>query len=835
MKNYFNFLSFALGANKLNKMNKRKKSIYLLAVILVSVVQAVFANTKGIERKELFNSDWRFYRGSAQNAQQPVYDDAAWRSVNLPHDWSIEFLPNQEPDKVVGPFSRESIGGAATGQTVGGEGWYRKDFVIDTKDADKRHELYFEGIYNQAEIWVNGQRAYFNAYGYSTFRVDITPYCLPAGQKNVVAVRVLNEGQNSRWYTGSGIYRHVWLIRTEPSFIDDWGTFIHTKSIDDNKASVSLSTTIVNGDVQDKAYTLKIRLLSPNGKQVAFTSNQLDIAAKDTAEATMDLVVKNPLLWSVDDPQLYKICVEMLDKDKKMDEFVRPFGIRTIRFSVDKGFELNGVQMKLKGGCVHHDNGLLGAASFDRAEERKIKLLKQQGFNAVRVSHNPMSEGFMDACDRLGMLVINEAFDQWENQKNPHDYHLYFKEWSAKDIRALILRDRNRPSVIMWSIGNEIRERIAEKGKKTAEYLRNEVLKYDTTRPITAGVNKYWNKERTAMIPLDNAFYHLDIAGYNYMWRFYEEEAARFPERIMYGSESVAMEAAQNWDKVEKYNYVLGDFVWTAVDYLGESGIGNSIEVDPEENVHQFMQWPWFNGWCGDLDLIGTKKPQSYYRDVVWRQRPISMAVERPIADGKIRKVSFWGWTDELLSWTFPGMENKKMTVNVYTRAPKVRLYLNSELIAEDTTSTLYKARFAVPYQAGELRAVEVIDGKEQNAVRLVTTGPAYQVRLVADRTKLTADGQDLAFVKVQLVDAKGNLVLDSDRKVQLDLDGKEIVVEGVGSASPTDMASFGSMNPKLFRGEAMVILRPGLQQGNVRLSVSTAGLKGDSINISSN
>lgn len=803
------------------------------AILVIILCNIVLCTLCAQTRKVLFNDNWKFYRGAVDGGEAPLLEDSSWRTVHLPHDWSKEPIPDQVEGETIGPFSKKSVGKAATGNTVGGEGWYRKVFVIEADDAEKRHELYFEGIYNQSEIWVNGQRACTNVYGYSTFRVDITPYCLPAGQENVVAVKVLNEGRNSRWYTGSGIYRHVWLIRTAPSFIDDWGTFIHTRSIENHKASIDLSTTLINGDDRHKIYTVKARLLSPKNKEVAYSSKQLQINANDTAEISLDFIVDNPALWSVEFPNLYQANIEIWDQDKQVDVLTLPFGIRTIRFSLDKGFELNSVQMKLKGGCIHHDNGLLGATSFDRAEERKIALLKESGFNAVRVSHNPMSEAFMDACDRLGMLIINEAFDQWEGSKNPDDYHVYFKEWSAKDIRNLVLRDRNRPSVIMWSIGNEIRERITERGKKTAGYLKNEILKYDTTRPVTAGVNKYWDKDRKNMLPLDNAFYHLDIAGYNYMWRFYEEEVARFPDRILYGSESVAMEAAQNWDKVEQYNYVLGDFVWTAMDYLGESGIGNSIEVDPEENVHQFMSWPWFNGWCGDLDIIGTKKPQSYYRDVIWRQIPISMAVERPIAAGKIRKVSFWGWTDELLSWTFPGMENKELAVNVYTRAPKVRLYLNNTLIAEDTTSSLYKARFTVPYKAGELRAVEVVDGQEREAVRLTTTGPAHRVRLVADKTVLTADGQDLAFVRVELVDAKGNLVLNADREIQLTLNGKGLSIEGVGSASPTDMKSFGSMSPVLFRGQAMVILRAGTIVGNTQLSVTADGLQGDFMKIS--
>jgi len=788
--------------------------------------------TKASERKELFDSGWHFNLGKNPTANSSNFDDSKWRIVDLPHDWSVEPLANQKPGQTIGPFSKESPGGAATGQTMGGEGWYRKSFIIKKEDANKKHELYFEGVYNQAEIWVNGKAVYFNAYGYTTFRFDISKYCNPAGQKNSIAVKVLNEGKNSRWYTGSGIYRHVWIIRTSKSHIDDWGTFIKTKSITNNIANITVDTKVINSERNTSTYVAKVEVITKQGRIIADAIKTLSIKPNDTVVVPLNLVINNPTLWSTENPNLYRIKIKLSNGDQKLDEVSIPFGVRTISFTTNKGFELNGKMMKLKGGCVHHDNGLLGAAAFDQAEYRKIALLKQNGYNAIRVSHNPMSESFMNACDELGMLVINEAFDQWKASKNPQDYHLYFDKWSARDIKSLVLRDRNHPSVIMWSIGNEIRERISEKGLEIAGYLKKEILKYDNTRPVTAGVNKYWDKERKNMLPLDNAFFHLDVAGYNYMWRFYEEEHAKFPNRIMFGSESVATEAAQNWDMVEKHNYVIGDFVWTAMDYLGESGIGNVIEVDPKENVHQFMDWPWFNGWCGDLDILGIKKPQSYYRDVIWRNAKISMAVELPVPEGKIRKVSFWGWPEEVLSWTFPGSENKKMKVNVYSRAAKVRLYLNDVLIAEKETDQLYKAVFQVPYQAGTLKAVAVNDGKEEATTLLKTIGKASALKVTADKKTLAANGQDLSFILIELVDNNGNVVNETGRKVNLSITGIGSKIIASGSASPNDMESFGSLTPKLFNGRAMVILRSGYKNGIVRLKIKTNELNDAGISI---
>lgn len=799
--------------------------ILVVALLLVSDIGYSQQNKQsGISRKVLFDNDWRFYRGNVQNGEQASYDDSKWRILDLPHDWSIEHLPNQKKDSVVGPFSRASVGGSATGQTVGGEGWYRKIFTIAPQEKGQRHELYFEGVYNQAEVWVNGHKAGDNVYGYSTFRLDISNYCNPVGQPNVVAVKVLNEGKNSRWYTGSGIYRHVWMLHTSPIHLDDWETFITTKKILNNQAEIALYTTILGVKGNNSDLTVVTEWFSPKGKSVVKQSKKLSINSENK-EIPFSIAIKNPSLWSTETPNLYAVKISLWNGKTKMDELSIPFGIRTLEFSATEGFKLNGVKTLLKGGCVHHDNGLLGAAAFDRAEERKIELLKKNGFNAVRPSHNPMSESFLNACDRLGMLVINEAFDQWKNKKNPQDYHQYFEEWRAKDIRSFVLRDRNHPSVMMWSIGNEIPERISKSGLETSLYIRNEILKYDATRFITAGVNKYWNKDRSAMLSLENAFKNLDISGYNYMWRFYEEEHAKNPDKLMFGSESVATEAAENWDKVEKLPYVIGDFIWTAMDYLGESGIGNSIEVAPQENVHQFMGWPWYNGWCGDIDLIGVKKPQSYYRDILWREKTISMAVEMPVAEGKTKKVSFWGWPKESLSWTFPNFENKEFKVNVYARAPKVRLYLNDKMLGENEINKQYKTTFKVPYQAGILKAVELKDGKEGASTILQTIGKAVAIKVTADQTVLKADGQDLSYVLIELVDQNGNVVLDSNQKIKISAEGAGKIIAS-GNGAPSDMESFGSLNPSLFNGRAMAIVRAGKDSGKTELTVSSEGMQ---------
>ncbi|MGV3705417.1 MAG: glycoside hydrolase family 2 protein [Arcticibacter sp.] len=802
--------------------------LYLFILML-----SIPALTHADDRKQLFDRGWKFYLGVAEQAKTFEFDDRNWRSVNLPHDWSIEPIKDQVPGKTIGPFSKESPGGAATGQTLGGEGWYRKTFTINTADAGKRHELYFEGIYNQSEIWINGKKAGENMYGYSTFRFDITPYCNAPGEKNVIAIKVVNKGKNSRWYAGSGIYRHVYLIKTGRSYIDDWLSSVQTASIHEDKAKLSISTTVIQGR-NDKNLMLDAVLMSPEGKVVAEERRPVSESARDTAAMAFNFMVASPKLWNVTSPFLYTLKLTLTNKDGVQDIVNIPFGIRTIAFSVDKGFEINGQTLNLKGGCIHHDNGLLGAAAYDRAEERKIELLKANGFIAIR-SHNPMSESFMRACDRLGMLVINEAFDQWEKKKNPDDYHQYFKEWSAKDIRSLVLRDRNKPSVIMWSIGNEIYERLTDRGVEIAAYLRKEVLKYDTTRAITAGVNNQWDKERKNRVPIDDAFRSLDVAGYNYMWSYYERDHVRFPERVMVGTESVATEAAANWDKVEKLPYVIGDFIWTAMDYLGESGLGSSIEVDPSENVHFFQGWPWYNAWCGDIDLLGIKKPQSYYRDIVWKQRNITMAVELPVKPGKIRKVSFWGWPEESLEWNFPEYINKEVSVNVYSRAPKIKLYLNGKFLTEQKTDSIYKATFKIPYQPGTLKAVEETNGVAGDSILLVTPGQKRMLRLSADRKELSADGQSLSHVLIELVDQHGQVIMESGRKVNISITGKAGQIVASGNAAPNDMESFNSLQPKLFNGRAIVILRSGYEKGKVSLKVRSTQLNSSKLKISVN
>jgi len=772
-----------------------------------------------------FDNNWLFIKDSTITADAVNFDDSKWRKVDLPHDWSIEDLPNQIPDSIVGPFNKGSIGALATGFAVGGTAWYRKHFVTPQTALNKQTAIYFDGVYMNSDVWLNGHHLGNHPYGYTPFYYDLTPYLKPVGQENVLAVSVRNEGKNSRWYSGSGIYRHVWLTVTNPVHVAPWGVHITTPEVSGNKATVTLKSRLNNERATQPTISLVTTILSPEGKIVGITQSNVTLDANALKEEEQNITVTNPALWSIETPKLYKAITEIKEAGKILDKVETPFGIRSISFDVANGFLLNGKKILLKGGCIHHDNGPLGAAAIDRAEERKVEILKKNGFNAIRTSHNPPSPALLAACDRLGMLVFEEAFDMWETPKNSQDYHLYFKDWWQRDVDAMILRDRNHASVILWSIGNEIPERADSSGLRIANALKDEVHHLDATRPVTEAINSFWDHKGYQWDTSAAAFALLDVGGYNYQWREYENDHQRFPNRIILGTESFPREALQNWNMVEQHPYVIGDFVWTAMDYIGEASIGHTV-ISPKPKFGVFLDWPWYNAWCGDIDIIGNKKPQSYYRDVVWRRSPIAMAVHTPIPDGMNESVSPWGWTDELQSWTWRDAVGKSLQVRVFSRAPMVRLLLNGKVIGEQNIndSTSITVVFKVPYQPGTLRAVNVENGKETYAVELKTAGSPKYIRLVADRTSIHPDRNDLSYVMVEVTDDNGQLVPDAELPVQFSINGVGEIA-GVSNANPTDVTSAQASEKKTFRGRCLAIIRPTGNQGTITLKATAPGL----------
>ena len=723
----------------------------------------------------------------------------------------------------IGPFDPGlSEGGTSTGYVIGGVGWYRKHFTLN--ENNKLAAVRFDGVYMNADFWINGRHLGNHPYGYTSFEFDLTPYLKPAGQENVLAVRVCNEGKNSRWYSGSGIYRHVWLAVNEPIHIPTWGIFVTTPEITKEKAVVKIASEVRNAGNKESDVIVRVRVLDVKGHAIKTAECKLHLPAGKIRQAEQTVEVRSPELWSPDSPNMYSADVEVMAAGKTEDRVSTHFGIRKIEVDAEQGFRLNGQMLKLKGGCMHHDNGPLGSAVIDRAEERRVELMKANGFNAIRTSHNPPSPAFLDACDRLGIVVIDEAFDQWEEPKNGQDYHLYFKDWYARDIASMVRRDRNHPSVVFWSIGNEIPEQFRR--PDTAKRLREAVLSHDDTRPITQAICSDWgNVSRNWSQLSDPAFLHLDIGGYNYLPNKYESDHERHPQRVMMSTETYPKDFFDYWSLVEKHPYVIGDFVWTAMDYFGETGIGHSTLSNEKDNF--LMPWPWFNAWCGDIDVCGFKKPQSFYRDVVWRRSPIEMAVHSPIPSGVSEKVSGWGWPDESQSWNWSGQEGKPLQVSVYSRCDRVRLELNGKVIGEKPVSaeTKLTARFDVTYAPGELCAIGLINNKIIAKTSLKTSGAPKTLKLTADRDSIRADRNDLSYVTVEIVDADGQRVPDAEIAVHFSVSGAgELAAHGSGN--PRDAMSFHAPLRRTFEGRCLVILRPLNSPGKIQLRAEAEGLE---------
>lgn len=791
---------------------KKRFGFYLACGLFLLACLPLLAHA-GTERKQLFDFGWRFALGEVADAAAPETDDAAWRTVDLPHDWSIE-----------GTFDAQAPAGNDGGYLPTGIGWYRKTFHPGTMLDGKRLRLYFEGVYMDTEVFVNGKRAGGHPYGYSSFFCDITPYLRP-GEENVVAVRVDNSHQkNCRWYSGSGIYRHVWLLTTGQMHLDEWGTFIRSRQETDG------TTWQLDIDVRymDNAQTGA----KPEIRHTLYDAQGNVAATSDGGHTAQSLTVENPRLWSPDDPYLYKVCTQLIVGGKVVDELVNSTGFRSIRYNSTEGLLLNGKSILLNGGCVHHDNGILGARSFDAAEARKVRLLKEAGFNAVRTSHNVPSEAFLDACDRQGLLVIDEAFDGWRAAKNKFDYSTLFDEWWQRDIEAMVLRDRNHPAIFCWSIGNEVIERKQIEIITTATRLRDHVRLFDTTRPVTSALTT-WDKDWEIYDPL--AAVH-DIAGYNYQLHRAEADHQRVPSRVIIQTESYPRDAYANWELVSRHPYIIGDFVWTAIDYLGESGIGRFYYQGESEGEHyERNQYPWHGAYCGDIDLTGWRKPISHYRDMLYNpDKKLYLAVREPEGYyGKIKE-TLWSVPPTWESWNWQGHEGKPVTVEVYSRYPKVRLYLNDTLVGEQPAGETHRfmATFTLPYRAGELRAVGIDDaGQTQESTLLRTAGAPAVIRLTADRQTVAADGQDLVFIVAEVVDRSGNVVPDADAEIRFTLRGKGTLA-ATGSADLKDTVSYVSPVRRTWKGRALAVVRSTTQGGKIMLGAASSGLSSASVSI---
>ena len=753
-----------------------------MVILMMLVIAAVTASAQ--TKQQLFDFGWQF----THNGKTVT--------VDLPHDWDI----------YEGPVSGKGITGTGGGWFQAGKGEYRKTFKSPGAEITKLH---FEGVYQKAEVYVNGQKAGQHHYGYTPFTVDVTPYLYKDKRLNEVMVKVDNSGQpNCRWYSGSGIYRHVWLETMPALHIAENGVFVTTPEVSEQQARVQVEVTIANESQVDRNATVV----------VGAAQMMVAVAAGQTKTVSTTLTVNNPRLWSPENPALSEINVQLKENGKTIDNATTTYGIRSFSFDAERGFILNGKPVLINGACVHHDDGVLGARAFDDAEIRKVRQMKQAGFNLIRTSHNPSTRAFLDACDSIGMLVIDEAFDGWRTQKNPYDYSTVIDSCFHDDIHAMVLRDRNHPSIISWSIGNEVIERKDIRVVYTARQMKAAILEKDATRPVTEALCA-WDRDWEIYDPHAEV---LDVVGYNYMIFKHASDHQRDPKRVIWQTESYPRDAFRNWAVVNDFPYVVGDIVWTGLDYLGESGIGRTYYKGEREGESWIEggQPEWHGAPCGDVDITGWRKPISHYREMLWdKDTPLYMAVKEP--DGYHGEIhtTMWSVWPTWESWTWPGWEGKPVEVEVYTHQPEVKLYLDNQLIGTKQVSrnTEFKAVFSVPYKAGTLRAEA-----GAKSVTLKTAGEPARLRLTPDRTVMTADGQSLIFVVAEVVDKDGTPVPEAAIPC-------EATIKGVGtllafaSADLKDTEPYTSPRAKTWKGRAMLVIRSTQKKGSVSVTIKSS------------
>ncbi|HEX4006805.1 MAG TPA: glycoside hydrolase family 2 TIM barrel-domain containing protein [Acidobacteriaceae bacterium] len=787
--------------------------------------------------RETFDFDWRFTRGDPPGAQGADFNDRAWRAVDLPHDWSIE-----------GPYSEDEPASGPGGYLPTGIGWYRKRFSLAAAERGRVVTLEFDGVYQNSEVWINGRSLGVRPYGFVPFAYELTPY-LRFGSENVVAVRVDNSLQtNCRWYTGSGINRHTWLLKTDALRVAYRGIFVSTPRVAADHALVRVETEVVNGTEHAANCTLSAVLLDASNGHLETTHS---LAAGATFRFVQELQVQDPLLWSVDHPYLYTVRVTLREGTRVVDVDDTPVGIREAVFDVNRGFLLNGVHVKLNGCCLHQEAGSVGSAVPERMWQRRLELLRSMGCNAIRTSHNPYPAEFLDLCDRMGFLVMNEAFDEWRVPKGQiqHGYHEHFDAWHERDLKDFIRRDRNHPSVVLWSAGNEVPDQSAPDGAATLRGLLKIFHTEDPTRPVTVGC------DQIASEPLEKRvrpefLAELDIVGYNYAdrWRnraelYYSIDHAAFPQRRMIGTESVGMggirgeyreiapqkgedpvpwfrnpsnvrvDAEQLWQFVAVHDYVAGDFMWTGLDYLGES------------------RWPMKSASSGALDTCGFPKDGFYFYQSQWTQKPMAHLMPH---------------------WNWKGREGTVIPVVCYTNCDTVELLLNGKSLGVKgyefprmgmegkygnfperakvlrTTADLHLS-WDVPYEAGTLRAVGMKDGRVAVTEEVSTTGEAVALGISVDRSSIAADRRDVAHVTVSIVDAEGRVVPGADHEVSFALEGEGRLI-GVDNGDPFSHASYKASTRRAFHGLCLAVVQSTANAGQIRIDASSPGLRSASL-----
>ncbi|MGQ1910337.1 glycoside hydrolase family 2 TIM barrel-domain containing protein [Marinifilum sp. RC60d5] len=815
-------------------MQKLKTSILLLTIVLLAACQ----ENQSSNSKDLFDFGWKFTKGEVTGAENPNFIDQEWQDVDLPHDWSIE-----------GPFSKENASFSRGAWLPAGKCAYRKTFKIDKNQKDKRFVIYFEGAYRNSEVWINGQFLGSRPLGYASFHYDMTPYIKIDGN-NTLTVKLDNSAQpGSRWYTGTGIYRHVHLITTDKLYVPVWGNYIVANDCSSKEAKIRIQTELKNDCNKIRSIIVRQSAIDAQGKKISSIETQENLQAGESKISKSELNVKNPLLWNPDSPNLYTIKTELLEAGSIIYSETNKTGIRKIEFDATNGFFLNGKNIKLKGVCLHHDGGPLGAAVYARTIERQLEILREMGCNAVRTAHNPFSEEFMSICDSMGFFVMNEMFDEWEIPKSPATtqngkkiripvqyYADKFKKWADIDLTDFVLRDRNHPSVIMWSIGNEIEQMMHEEGAPISKRLSAIVHNLDY-RPVTNGVYGYgWNKW-----PNEEAVSYSDIKGYNYIKsEGFDKERELFPKALgivtecesaqsfyprstyLYGDDKktwwealnyehdeafewtekrglIAESGIEAWRSVKARSNIMGQFIWTGFDYLGE--------VIP-------FGWPARSSSFAPIDLCGFPKDGFFFYQSQWSDKPMVHIFPH---------------------WNLEGQEGKTVTVYAFTNGEEVELFQDGKSLGKQKNNTkgVEYQSWEVTYQPGELKAIAYSNGKSIAEKSVKTAGTPAKILLSTRKTEMTANSQDLIYVECTIVDKDGNVVPKAANKIEFSIDGPAVIA-GVGNGNNMSHESFQSNYRKAFNGKCLAIIKSSKKAGEIKFSAKSHQLEATTISLSS-
>lgn len=790
-----------------------------ISTLLLLLIMSSCKERQVKDGKIPFDFDWRFSLNDYLGAEQLGFDDSDWRTLDVPHDFSIEH-----------PFDSAYATGAGGGYTYSGIGRYRKTFVTDKSFADKKLWILFDGVYRNSEVWINGHYLGIRPYGYSSFYYELTPYLNPVGANNVIAVKVNTSDQpNSRWYTGSGIYRHVWLVAKEKLHINQWGVFARTVDVNQHEAKVDVTVELKNSYETDKKCTLVAKLISADGRQVAVSESKVEVKAGQTHNIAQSVRVAKPNLWSIDQPNLYTLRVEVVSGGDLSDVYATPFGIRTSRFDPNKGFLLNGKHVKLKGVNNHHDGGPLGAAVLGHTHKRQLEILKGMGCNALRMSHNPPSPELLAYADSLGFVVIDEIFDEWMDGKTPAGYAPHFADWYERDVENWIRRDRNHPSVVAWSIGNELREQYNKDGaEKIIPMLLKAARKYDNTRPFTLACNEIVNFNAFGVLNL------LDIVGYNYQEAFYKTDHEKYPNRVIYGSETVMypyhdhnawqMRSYRQWLDGQLDDYVAGEFLWTGFDYIGEAGIGHVGTGFEFWKI--WPNWPWRGADCGVIDMCGNPKPGYWFRKALWNDEPMVYIAVQTDASARNRNLaSFWNWPKVEAHWNHPTLGDT-LAVHVYTNVPDVELRLNGKSLGTRVWDLKHEAFlfFEVPYEPGKLEAIgKTKDGKTVSFA-VQTAGEPAKIVLAPDRQTINANKQDLCYVTAQLLDANNVPVPFAENVVEFEVSGAGKLL-AVGNGNQQSHTSFKGGKMEAHLGKCLAIVQSTDKKGTITITAKSGKL----------